>query len=153
MEKIQALLNQLESHIKDFEKTNPVVSNSSVGWHIEHSFLVVYAIANSLKKSNPNNYKWRFNFKRFWVLTLLKKIPRGKGKAPKSVQPVDEITLSHLKSKLEIVQNSVIELSSLEAKNYFTHPYFGNLNLKSAIDFLELHTKHHLMIIEDILKK
>ncbi|HNP32746.1 MAG TPA: DUF1569 domain-containing protein [Flavobacterium sp.] len=152
MKKLQLLLNQLESYIPDFEKTNTHISESSVGWHTEHSLLVLYAVINQLKKSNPDDYKWRFNFKRFLVQTLLKKIPRGRGKAPKSVQPADEITQAHLINKLEIVRNSVSELALLKSKNYFTHPYFGDLDLKTAIHFLELHTKHHLKIIEDILR-
>lgn len=152
MTKLLSLLEQLESYIADYEKVNLSISKSSVGWHLEHSFLVLYAVSNNLKKSNPSDYKWKFNFNRFLVQTILKKIPRGRGKAPKSVQPVEEITSESLKNKLEKVRNSLAELESLDAKNHFTHPYFGNLNLKNTIHFLELHTKHHLKIIEDILK-
>lgn len=152
MTKLQSLLNELESHIVNYEKVNPAVSKSSVGWHIEHSFLVLYAVIHNLQKSNPGDYKWKLNFNRILVQTILKKIPRGRGKAPKSVQPLEKITLEALKNKLERVRNSIAELSSYEAKNYFTHPYFGDLNLKHSIHFLEIHTKHHLKIIEDILK-
>lgn len=152
MTKLPSLLEQLELHIDDYEKVNLSISKSSVGWHIEHSFLVLCAVCDNMKKSNPSNYKWRFNFNRFLVQTILKKIPRGRGRAPKSVQPFEEITLEALKKKLEKVRNNVTELQLLEANNYFTHPYFGKLNLKDTIHFLELHTKHHLKIIEDILK-
>lgn len=152
MEKLQKQIEQLASHIDFYEKLNPAISQSSVGWHIEHSFLVLYAVVNSLKKSNPDDYKWRLNFKRILILNILKKIPRGRGRAPKSVLPEGNITQSHLIEKSEVVRNSIKELHSLKTKNYFKHPYFGDLKLKSAIRFLELHTEHHLKIIEDILK-
>lgn len=151
MTKLQSILDQLESHIPDFEKTNPAVSTSTIGWQIEHSLLVINTVVPQIKKSNPSDYKWKFNKNRFLVQTILRKIPRGRVRAPKAVQPSETITLEHLKNKLEITQNNLAELESLEAKNYFTHPFMGDLNLKTAIDFLELHTKHHLKIIKDIL--
>lgn len=152
MTKLDSILNQLESHIADFEKTNPAVSKSTIGWQIDHSFLVINTVVSQIKKSNPADYKWKFNKNRFLVYIILRKIPRGKVRAPKAVQPFEEITLEHLKSKLKIIRNNIAELELLEPKNYFTHPFMGDLNLKTTIRFLELHTKHHLTIIEDIVK-
>ena len=80
----------------------------------------------------------------------INKIPRGKGKAPKVVQPIEPATVALLISKLEIAKNNLNELESLNTNSYFTHPYFGNLNLKKALWFLKLHTNHHLKIIKDI---
>ena len=151
MKKLQSIITQLESHIPDFEKTNLTVSTSTIGWQIEHSLLVINKVVSEIKKSNPSDYKWKFNKNRFLVQTILRKIPRGRVRAPKTVQPSEEITLEHLKSQLEITRNNLAGLQSLEAKNYFTHPFMGDLNLKTTIDFLGLHTKHHLKIIEDIL--
>lgn len=152
MDKLNAIINKLESHIADFEKTNPTVSKSTIGWQIDHSFLVINNVVDAIKKSNPSDYKWKFNKNRFLVYFILRKIPRGKVRAPKSVQPYEEITLAHLKNKVEITRNNVAKLESLETKNYFTHPFMGDLNLKTTVRFLELHTNHHLKIIEDILK-
>lgn len=152
MKKLQTSLDQLKSHILDFEKVNTAVSTSTVGWQIDHSFLVINNVVDAIKKSNPNDYKWKFNKNRFLVQTILRKIPRGKVRAPKAVQPLEEITLEHLKNQLELTRNNITGLASLEAKNYFTHPFMGDLNLRTSIHFLELHTKHHLKIIEDIVK-
>lgn len=152
MNKLNFFLDQLELNITNFEKTNSAVSTSTIGWQIDHCFLVINKVVSDIQKSNPNDYKWKFNKNRFLVQTFLRKIPRGKVRAPKAVQPFEEITQKHLKRQLEITRNNIAELTSLEAKNYFTHPFMGDLNLKTTIDFLGLHTKHHLKIIEDMLK-
>ena len=153
MKKLQSLLNQLEAHIPNYEKRNETISQSNVGWQLAHSLLVIDVICTSLKNSNPKEYKWRFNKNRFLVLTILKKIPRGVGKAPKVVQPYEEINSAQLKKQLELLRNKITEFESFSTKNYFKHPYFGDLHLKDTLYFLELHTKHHLKIIEDILTK
>jgi hypothetical protein len=149
MSNIKTLVNQLESHIPNFEKTNSTVSNSNIGWHIDHSLMVINGIIDQVKKSNPEQYKWRFNWNRIFI-QIINKIPRGKAKAPKVVQPYEPATIDVLISKLEIAKNSIDVLESLNANSYFTHPYFGDLNLKKTLWFLNLHTNHHLKIIKDI---
>ena len=72
MEKLKLLLEELDSKIENFELVNPAVSTSSVGWHVEHSILVIDVIIEGLKKSNPNDYKWKFNLKRLYVYTINK---------------------------------------------------------------------------------
>jgi hypothetical protein len=152
MSNLSKLLNQLESHIIDFEKTNVAISQSSIGWHIDHSLMVINGIIDQLKKSNPEQYKWQFNWNRIFIKSI-NKIPRGRGKAPKSVQPSETSSIEILYYKLQIANDSIIELENLEPNNYFIHPYFGNLNLITTIWFIELHTKHHLEIIKDIYLK
>ena len=57
MKQLQSILDQLESHIPDFEKTNPAVSASTVGWQIDHSLLVINKVTSEIKDSNPDDYK------------------------------------------------------------------------------------------------
>lgn len=149
MSNLNTLVNQLESYIRDYEKVNLAVSQSSIGWHIDHSLMVINGIVDQLKKSNPEQYKWRLNWNRIFIQSI-NKIPRGKAKAPKVVQPLEPATIDVLISKLEIAKNSLDALESLNANSYFTHPYFGDLNLKKTLWFLNLHTNHHLKIIKDI---
>ncbi len=149
MKQLQSILDQLESHIPHFEKTNPVVSQSTIGWQIDHSLLVFNSVFNQLKDSNPASYKWRFNWIRFYI-QVTNKIPRGKVRAPKLVNPVAIATLEELQIKLELARKNITDISTIPANSYFTHPFFGDLKLKSAIWFLKLHTKHHLKIIKDI---
>lgn len=149
MKKLQSILDQLESYIPDFEKTNPAVSNATIGWQIDHSLIVINAVVEELKNSNPENYKWKFNRIRI-LIQIINKIPRGRVRVPKAVKPVNVATIEELKTKLELTRNNLANLPTLHAKSYFTHPYFGDLKLKAAIWFLKLHTNHHLKIIEDI---
>jgi hypothetical protein len=149
MRELEYILDQLESHIPDFEKINLAVSQASIGWHIDHILLVINGIVAQLKKSDSEQYKWKFNWKRTYIETI-NKLPRGKGKAPKAVQPTEASSTEALIAKLDLAKKNSYELESLDPKCYFAHPYFGNLNVKKSIWFLELHTKHHLKIIEDI---
>jgi hypothetical protein len=71
---------------------------------------------------------------------------------PKSVKPIEVATIEELKTKLEHARKNIADIPTLTANSYFTHPFFGDLNVKPAIWFLKLHTKHHLKIIEDMLK-
>jgi len=150
MHKLNHVINELESLLPKYEFSDPRISKSSVGWHMEHTLLTLSLIIEQLKRSDPNTYKWQFNFTRVLVFTL-NKIPRGRAKAPKVVQPRTDFNQSTIKIHLVSVRRKIEELNSLKQDNYFAHPYFGNLNLKPTIKFLELHTKHHLNIMKDIV--
>lgn len=150
MNKLIGQLNELESKISKQDIFNQNVSKSNVGWHIEHTLLTINLIIEAVKKSNPLNYKWSFKFARVFVFTI-NKIPRGRGKAPQVVLPqaYDEKTLSE---HMLIVKSKIHELENVDSEKYFNHPYFGNLKLYKTIKFLEIHTNHHLEIINHILK-
>ena len=151
MNKLNRQLNDLETKISKQDIFSQNVSISNVGWHIEHTLLTINLIIEAVKKSNPLNYKWSFKFARVFVFTI-NKIPRGRGKAPKVVLPktFDEKTL---KEHLQVVKSKIQDLENISADKYFDHPYFGNLKLYKTIKFLEIHTNHHLEIINLILKE
>ncbi|MCF6133187.1 DinB family protein [Flavobacterium wongokense] len=149
MNKLKNLIQELESHIPNLEKSNPTVSQSTIGWQIDHSLLVINGVIDELKNSNPENYKWKFNKIRL-LIQITNKIPRGKVRVPKVVKPIDIATAEDLTSKLELAKRNIDAMATLAANSYFTHPFFGDLNLKRTIWFLKLHTNHHLKIIRDI---
>ena len=151
MKKLNNLLDQLEANVSHYETLNQKVSEANVGWHIEHSLLSLNGVTNLLIKSNPNDYTWKFNFIRIVVLTM-KKIPRGKAKSPEVVLPKGIIDNNSLLSHISVTRNKINELKTLPKDRYFEHPFFGKLKLKQTINFLEIHTMHHLDIIEDIKK-
>jgi hypothetical protein len=151
MEKLNNLIDELEQHILFLDKTNAVVSKASLGWHIEHSLKVVTQIIDAVEKSDPNTYKWRFNLIGTLVLSF-NKIPRGKGKAPKTVLPEGNITSDTLQHHVEKTRFMMNKIENLHPNHYFKHPYFGDMNLKPTKKFLGIHTNHHLKIIKDIIK-
>ena len=149
---LKTLIQSLENQIVNHKTTNLDISKSSIGWHIDHSLLVINGIIEQLKKSNPELYRKHFNWKRFYI-QMRGEIPRGKGKAPKVVQPTEITSVEKLMAQLENAKKNILELELLSPSNYFSHPYFGDLNLKSTIWFLKMHTNHHLKIINDIINK
>ena len=151
MKNLDAIVPELANYIADYNQFNHAISEASVGWHIEHSLLVIKQVTATVAQSEPKLYKSKFNLSRFFVF-LLKTIPRGKAKAPKVVIPVDEITLETLQESLKNTYQAITYLKDCEANQYFMHPFFGQLNKKQTIKFLGIHTEHHLKIIRDILK-
>ena len=152
MQNLDLLVSQLESKITQFETSNLTVSGGSVGWHIEHSLKTIDQIVTACKNSNPSDYQWHFNFKRFLIMSIAKKIPRGKARAPKIVRPEGDINQETLAVSVSKVRENLIGWKNLNKNANFPHPFFGILNKKETENFLVLHTKHHLMIINDILK-
>lgn len=152
MQNLHHLINQLESKISQFETTNLLVSSGSVGWHIEHSLKTIDQIVTACRNSEPSKYQWHFNFKRFLIMSIAKKIPRGKARAPKIVRPEGDINQETLALSLSKVKENLVNWENLEKNAHFAHPFFGILNKKETEIFLVLHTKHHEMIINDILK-
>ena len=65
MKSLLPLLQQLENHIPNLEKTNSNVSNSTIGWQIDHCLLVINGVIRQVEISNPTEFKSKFNFNRF----------------------------------------------------------------------------------------
>lgn len=151
MNPLLSLLLLLEIYISNLDKRNSKVSNSTIGWQIDHSLLVINGIVEQLEISNPNEFQPKWNFPKFMVFTT-GKIPRGKAKAPKVVIPTQVATQEELKAKLEAAKNNILKLDSFSENSFFKHPFFKDLNVKQTEKFLVIHTKHHLNIIQDILR-
>lgn len=151
MNNLDKLIEELDSKIPEQALIDPLISKSSVGWHIEHCLLTLNLIIRALENSEPAGYKWAFNFKRSFVFTL-KKIPRGRVQSPTSVQPKNIFNSDTLKAHIHISKEKLKAFYVLKPDNYFEHPFFGKLNLRPTGKFLEIHTRHHLNIINDIIK-
>ena len=151
MKNLDAIVPELATYIPNHNQSNKAISEVSVGWHIEHSLLVIKQITSTVAQSEPKLYKYKFNISRFFVF-LSKTIPRGKAKAPKVVIPVEEITIETLQESLKNTYQAIAYLKDCQERQYFMHPFFGQLNKKQTIKLLAIHTQHHLKIIRDILK-
>ena len=150
MKKLLQVLNDFEKQAPLYLNNNKMVSEANVGWHIMHSCLVITSITEAIRKSDPSLYKKKFSWKAFLVL-LLNKIPRGKAKAPKVVVPKAILNSDDLQEHLTKTRDAIKALEVVSKDHFFEHPYFGKLKLKETIRFLEIHTRHHLNIIEDIV--
>jgi hypothetical protein len=150
MKKLISLIDQLSSYIPVSEKVNSAISEVNIGWHIEHACLVIIKITETIKQSNPNEYKRNFSIKKFFVF-LTGKFPRGRAKAPASVMPLEHLTVSHLNESINNAKKAIEELNNCTKNQFFTHPIFGKLNKTQTFPFLGIHTKHHISIIKDIV--
>jgi hypothetical protein len=149
MEKLQVYISQLEKFISDQHIAALAVSSGNIGWHIEHCLLTLDIVAEKIKGSDPSTYKPKFHFWKTLILTF-KKLPRGKVKAPKIVQPNNDHSEVSLQNHLAITRANISSLTMLGKNNYFIHPFLGPMNFKQTIRFLEIHTMHHIGIIKEI---
>ena len=149
---LHQLLDEIEGYIPLKNHSNSSVSKGNIGWHLDHSLKVFNAVSEWTINSNPKDYERKFSFWRM-VLFPLNYIPRGKVKAPKMVQPPATILDEDLQSQLRIAKHHISTLTNLPNTAYFKHFVFGKLSKKQTLKFLQMHTKHHLKIVEDILKK
>ena len=56
MQELSKLIKSLEEKIPMMDAANTQISSAKVGWHIQHSLLVVNSIINGLKQSDPTTY-------------------------------------------------------------------------------------------------
>ena len=152
MNKLDGFIDLLQTHVEYHTKYDNSISRGNIGWHIEHSLLVITKIIETVIQSAPSEYQWTFNFKRL-IVFFIKRFPRGKAEAPDSVIPQSELDVDGLLRSIDIAKESSMTLEKCLANQYFVHPIFGKLNRDETIQFLMIHTNHHLKIIDDILKK
>jgi hypothetical protein len=151
MQKLLRLVDELETYIPMFEHNKDSISDVNIGWHIEHACLVIIKITDTIKQSNPADYKSKFSFAK-WFVFLTEKFPRGRAQAPNSVLPNEKIDPIHLIESIKKVKQAISALKECQKNQYFKHPIFGNLKVSKTLHFLAIHTKHHIRIIQDILK-
>jgi hypothetical protein len=150
MKSLAALITELENKLPFIEQKKEAVSQVPVGWHLEHSLLAFIKMIKAVEDSNPADYKGKFNLKRTIVLTL-GKIPRGSAKAPDSVKPGEEISMANIKGLMEKAKEKTALFEKLSQDKFFTHPVFGDLQVKQARRIIAIHTYHHIKIINDII--
>lgn len=81
-------------------------------------------------------------------------LPRGVGKSPKGVLPVEQ-TPADLAGRASELRRIYCERPLpahvlADPRPVFPHPYFGGLNALQGVRFLGIHTHHHLKIVADI---
>ena len=150
MNQTHLLVSQLENYLVFLKTEKPSVSTANVGWHIQHSLLVIIKMIESIQQSDPIKYKWEFNLSRS-VVFAMNGFPRGKAKAPKSVLPEEIITEESILQTMEKAKKAIAMLSDCSPNQFVVHPFFGKLNVESTHKLLKIHTHHHIKIIKDII--
>ncbi len=145
-------LNKIEHYLVHRDSLNTEVSKVAVAWHLDHSLKVINGIFDRLQASDPKKYKKKFNAPRLFSFTF-GFIPRGRAQSPKSVLPPDTINTGDIVEQLVLARDKMVGLQALDEKSNFKHPVFDRLNKKQAKRFIEIHTRHHLKIVNDILKE
>jgi hypothetical protein len=148
---LQKELRYIEKHLVDIDKEDLDISKANVGWHIDHSLKVINTVFEVLKNSNPQEYKKKFNLLRVGTFAL-GAFPRGKARSPKRVLPPETIVREDIEKQIAIAVLNLKTIDDLGENQYFVHPLFKQLNKKQTLQFLKLHTHHHLKIVKDILK-
>lgn len=143
-------LNEMSNLKVNYLTVNKSVSNSTVGWQIDHALKVINSVITALQDAPTNKSAKLTMVGRLCLFT--RHIPRGKGKAPKQVQPPEVIELDAIEKQLLQAKECLQLIPVINSKATFKHPYFGILNKNQTIKFVEIHTKHHLKIMRDILK-
>lgn len=147
----QESINEIKKLIPFAEKSDLSVSKTNVAWQLDHSLKVMIGMSQLLKNSKPENFKPKFSFLKSFIL-FSGFIPRGKAKAPKEVNNRNKISVELLNEQVELLENLLLEVNVLPSNSYFTHPMFGDLDLKTSLKFMGIHTNHHIKIAKDIIK-
>lgn len=149
---LQKQIEELNTYIKDKDHRNTNVSQVTVGWQLDHALRVIIGVIKMLKASDPKQYKWKFSLSKIYIMSR-GVIPRGVGKAPKSVRSKQqEFEMSYLEELVLAAKEELRDLDSIHSKAFFEHPYFGKMKKKETLKFIGIHTEHHLKIMRDILK-
>ena len=155
---MQNKLNQLEEQLKSFESLvasahvrRPELSGWSVGQHIEHSLIALSGMGLALRKEHPGLGERPANEYRDLVLST-GTFPRGVVQAPDISIPSenpDPIHLTRMISKTRSRLGNPLELAETST---IIHPIMNVMYRNEVIEFMVIHTGHHLAIIKDLLK-
>lgn len=155
MQQIIELLNEqldvLNRLCSQADVRNESVSKWSVGQHIEHSLISMSAMTLALKKEHPGTGKRDGNQYREMVLEH-KSFPRGVVKAPEASHPSEHPSTDHLSKLILKTRNRLGNPLDIASGSTLIHPIMSVMYRDEALEFMTIHTAHHLSIINDILE-
>jgi len=150
MTSVLPTLNELNQYIPRYSAKNEKVSKWTVGMQIEHCLLGTNGICRTLVNSKPQCGKIKKGFLRRFIF-LTGTIPRGRGKAPAAAMPDAQTTESGLHELLAEASLAAQKAADSDCDCWWEHFAFGAMKRDEALRFVEIHNKHHLKIISDIL--
>ena len=144
------LLVELEQYIGCKDVFNETVSAVTVSWHIEHTCKVLEWIIRGLVSADPLEYKPEANTIKEYILTK-NRIGRGKGISPAAFLSKGDKSDEQLALLIDHGRFELKKVNKLDANAFFVHPLLGVMRKNEALQFLRIHTEHHLKIIRDII--
>ena len=150
-------MDELKEAIQYADLKESAISSWSVGEQLEHilltnEYILSQILNNYTKKTEkPARINW-IGHLILWTGYIL----RGRGKAPGLTIP-KKVSKEKIEKSREVVEKLLEEIeekkSVLRKSNYaFPHPLFGMMSVKQWLRFNEVHTRHHVKIIRDILR-
>lgn len=130
------------------------VSQWTPSEHVDHSVKVMSSIVGRLL--DPGAERGRPLRAIGRLILLIGWIPRGRGKSPTRLRGA-RATREELSGALDALASQLARLEashlSLARGPVVPHPTFGGLNPPQAVRFAAIHTKHHLKIVADLLRR
>ena len=119
--------------------------------HIHHLCLAMEGVCESLLASEPPTPPVRRSLLTAAVF-LSGRIPRGRAQSPDPVIPTPGISGEALSSMLDSSAAQLNAAAVAHPQQWFRHFAFGVLDRDQTLKFIRIHNRHHLRIIDDILK-
>lgn len=149
--KLNRELDRIQSLIPRSALSATAVSAAPVGWHLDHALRVVLAVSRAAAASDPADYRRSFHPLRT-LLLLAGRFPRGIAKTPRVVDSPPGVTQEEIHARLGEARTILATLPRLAAHQHFDHFAMGLLDRDQTVAFLLMHTRHHLRIVNDILR-
>jgi hypothetical protein len=147
---VHGQIRAFEALVGHASAVTPRISRWSVGMHIHHCSLAMVGVARAVMRQSGPRPRWTPNLLRTMVL-LTGRIPRGRSQTPAEARPIPGYHERQLVSVLRDADDIVRELVDAPADAWFRHFALGIIRMRSVPRFLEVHNRHHLRIIRDIL--
>jgi hypothetical protein len=155
----QAGLDVLKKFIPRADVLVPDVSKWSVGMHVQHCCLATIAMCDALVASTPPVPRSSFSLVTSAIF-LTGRIPRGRGQSPEQAIPREDIWTNELEgllldSERGLLLDSERRLQAARQASrdqWFRHFAFGVLDRDRTLKLIGIHNRHHVRIIEDILR-
>ena len=144
-------LSELRDYVPRAAERDADVSGWSVGMHVQHVSLAMVAVCRSLVASEPPVPRSRFNFVRSIVFAS-GRIPRGRAKSPDPAVPSEGVSEEELRALLDESERQLEAARVAPPDAWFRHFAFGVLDRDRTLKFIGIHNRHHLRIVQDILR-
>lgn len=130
------------------------VSQWTPSEHLDHSVKVMSSIVRRLLHADAERGRPLSVIGR--LVLLFGWIPRGRGKSPERLRGA-RVTREELAAALDALASQLARLDASHLAHargpVVPHPSFGGLTPSQAVRFAAIHTKHHLKIVADLLRR